>query len=232
MDSRTSGPTEASHPGSNCTRYPRPRVAIPQCGKQVQAGILQAAIVDRDANQDVFRRSLGILDKNVEVTIIVEDPSVDEFVLQLVSGASLVGDDDVLVGIGPLRVLIQVLHVRVRGRAVQVEVIFLDVLAVVAFRIDESEEALFQDGIFPVPQCQGEAQQLLVITDTCKTVFPPAIGPRAGLIMGEVIPGIAVGAVVLTDGSPLTFAEIGSPFFPRGLLLPVLFETNVLSGGT
>jgi hypothetical protein len=50
---------------------------------------------------------------------------------------------------------------------------------VVAFRIGESEEALFQDGISPIPQCEGEAQQLLVITDACKTVFAPAIGARA-----------------------------------------------------
>src|SRR5262249_31960249 len=54
-DSRTCGPAEASHLGSNCTRYPRPSVAVPQSRKQVQAGILQTAIVNCDAIQVVLR---------------------------------------------------------------------------------------------------------------------------------------------------------------------------------
>jgi len=39
-----------------------------------------------------------------------------------------------------------------------------------------------------------------------------------------------VGTVVLPDSAPLTFAEIGPPFLPGNLLLPILFETTMLYG--
>ena len=32
--------------------------------------------------------------------------------------------------------------------------------------------------------------------------------------MGEIVPGVAVLAVVLADRAPLPLAEVGSPFFP------------------
>src|SRR5262245_33976113 len=38
---------------------------------------------------------------------------------------------------------------------------------------------------------------------------------RAGLVMGEVVPSVPVVAVILADGSPLPFAEVGPPFLPR-----------------
>ena len=50
-----------------------------------------------------------------------------------------------------------------------------------------------------------------------------------GLVMGEVIPGVAVLAVILPDGSPLAFAQVGPPFLPGGLLLASLFK-SVLFG--
>ncbi len=37
--------------------------------------------------------------------------------------------------------------------------------------------------------------------------------------MREVVPGIAVVAVIFADGSPLPLAEIRSPLFPRDALL-------------
>ena len=46
--------------------------------------------------------------------------------------------------------------------------------------------------------------------------------------MGEIVPRVAVLAVVLADGAPLPFAEVGSPFLPRNSRLarvvqPLLF---------
>ena len=49
-------------------------------------------------------------------------------------------------------------HVRVSRRAVEVEVVLLDVLAVVAFAVREPEEPLLQDRIPAVPQGEGEAE--------------------------------------------------------------------------
>ena len=60
---------------------------------------------------------------------------------------------------------------------------------------------------------------------------PPAIGAGACLIMGKVIPGVAVLAVVFAHGTPLSFAEVGSPLLPGSLLLSSLCEASLLCYG-
>ena len=102
-------------------------------------------------------------------------------------------------------------------RAVEVEVVLLHILAVVPLAVGQSEEPLLEDRIFPVPQGQREAEALLVVGDAGQPVFAPAVGARAGLIVGEEAPGIAVLAVVLADRSPLALAEVGAPFLPVDL---------------
>jgi hypothetical protein len=60
---------------------------------------------------------------------------VDQFVFLFRAAAFLVGLEDQVIGIGGLRIFIEISHERVRGRAVQVVVILLDVLAVVTFTV-------------------------------------------------------------------------------------------------
>src|SRR5215472_5980235 len=48
--------------------------------------------------------------------------------------------------------------------------------------------------------------------------------------MTEVIPRVAVGAIVLTNCSPLALAKIGSPFLPRDLRPSLLLKSDVFSG--
>src|SRR5262249_31100286 len=115
--------------------------------KQVQFAIFRSPVVDRDADQNIFRSSFGILDKNIEVAIVIEDASVDQFVFMIFSSPFFVCGDDVIVGISRMWILVEVLHVGVSRRAVQIEVIFLHILPVVAFAIREAEEALFQNWI-------------------------------------------------------------------------------------
>ena len=106
-----------------------------------------------------------------------------------------------------------------RRRAVEVEVVFLDVLAVIAFAVGQAEQALLENRILAVPQGQREAEPLLVVGDAGQAVFAPAIGARAGLVVAEIIPGVAAFAVVLANRSPLPFAEVGAPLFPRRLVV-------------
>jgi hypothetical protein len=54
----------------------------------------------------------------------------------------------------------------VSGSAVDIEVIFLNVLAVIAFGVDEAKQPLLQDGIAAVPKSQSKAKLLLVVGDT------------------------------------------------------------------
>jgi hypothetical protein len=99
-------------------------------------------------------------------------------------------------------------------RAVEVEVVLLDVLAVVALAVGEPEQPLLEDRVAPVPEREREAQALLVVADATESVFAPAVGAGSRLFVREVVPGVAVLAVVLADRAPLALAEIGAPFLP------------------
>src|SRR5713101_4342851 len=90
---------------------------------------------------------------------------------------------------------------------VEIEVVLFDVLAVIALAVGQPEQTLLDDGIFAVPQSQGETKPLLIVRDSGQAVLAPAVGAGAGLVMAEVIPGVAAFAVILADGAPLPLAE-------------------------
>src|SRR6185369_14765066 len=86
--------------------------------------------------------------------------------------------------------------------------------AVVPLTVGQSEQPLLENRIPPVPQRQAETETLLVVGNTSKAVFPPAVSPGAGMIMSEEVPGVARFAIVLADGAPLPFAQVWSPLLP------------------
>jgi hypothetical protein len=94
----------------------------------------------------------------------------------------------------------------------------------------EPEEPLFEDRILPVPEGQAEAEALHVVGNACDAVLAPAIGARAGVIVGEEIPGVTVLAVILADGSPLSFAEVRPPLLPCGDPGAGVLESVVFAG--
>src|SRR5262249_11379751 len=102
-----------------------------------------------------------------------------------------------------------------RRRAVEVEVVLLHVLAVIAFAVGQAEQAFLQDRIGAVPERDGEAEALLIVTHTRYPILTPTIGTRSRLIVTEVVPGVARLAIVLADGAPLPFAQVGTPLLPR-----------------
>src|SRR4029453_1844077 len=116
-----------------------------------------------------------------KIPVVAEDPRIEQLVFELSPRSSPVRFDQVQVGILALRVLVEILHVRVGGRAVEVEVVLLDVLAVVRLTVGESEQALFQDRVPLVPQGQGEAEPLLVIREAREPVPAPPGGSVACL---------------------------------------------------
>ena len=182
-----------------------------------------------DLNQDVFRRFLGVLDEHVEVAILIEHARVEQFVLHLVPPAAVTGFDQIPVREGCLRILVEVLHVRMRRRAVEVEVILLDVLTVIALAVGQAEQAFLEDRVLAVPQGQREAESLLVVGNARQAILAPAIGAGASLIVAEVIPGVAPFAVVLAHRSPLALAEVRPPFLPRSFLLQSLVQSVMFS---
>src|SRR6185312_7509747 len=97
-------------------------------------------------------------------------------------------------------------------RAVEVEVVLLDVLPVIPFLIGQAEEPLLEDRLVPVPKLQSEAERLTIIRDAGEAVFAPFVGEGARQIVAEVPPAVAVRAVAIPHRPPLPLAQIGSPF--------------------
>lgn len=51
------------------------------------------------------------------------------------------------------------------------------------------------------------------VGNSCEAIFAPYICTKGGVIEREVMPSVAIGAVILAYRAPLAFAEIRSPFF-------------------
>src|SRR5215469_7859901 len=101
-----------------------------------------------------------------------------------------------------------------RRSAIQIVVVFFDILAVIALAVGQSEETLLDYRVLAIPQSQTEAEELLLIADAGKTLLTPMVGAGSGLVMTEVVPGISILAVILTDRAPLPLAQVGSPLSP------------------
>src|SRR5262249_26563466 len=114
--------------------------------------------------------------------------------------------------------------------AVEVEVVLLHVLAVVPFAVRETEETLLENGVPAVPEGERKADPLLVVGDAGQSVLPPAVGAGSGLVMSEVVPGVAALAVVLAHGPPLPLAEVRPPLLPGGLFRSRFVESPVFRG--
>ena len=138
------------------TALPRPGVAKPQRRQDVNRCRLGSAVAHADPDQNVIGRRFGVLDEHVEVSVVVENARVEQLVLGFVLAAAAVGRDEVAVRIRGLRILVQVLHVRVRRRRVEVEVVLLDVLAVIALAVGQPEGAFLEDRVLSVPQRERE----------------------------------------------------------------------------
>ena len=135
----------------------------------------------------------GIFDEHIEVAIVIEDAGVHQFILRSSLPLRLFSSTSSRVGKFRLRILVEILHVGVRGRAVEVEVILLDVFAVIALFAGEAEEAFFEDGVAAIPEREREADLLMTVADAGDAVFVPAVSARAGVVVGKVFPGRAVG---------------------------------------
>ena len=106
---------------------------------------------------------------------------------------------------------------------VEVPPVLLHVLAVVGLGPGQAVGPLLQDRVTAVPQGQAQAQALLDVRKTGQAVLAPSVRPRAGMVVGEVRPGLAVCGVVLPYRPPLAFAQVRAPVVPiAGLAQPVL----------
>src|SRR5690349_1953821 len=201
---------------------PAPGVPEPYCRQQMQGSGIGPTIDDRGSHQHVVHILFRILDEDVEIAALVEDAGIDQLILLLPAATGAVHFYELLIRILRMRVLIQEFHVRVRRRGIEVIVILLDVLAVIAFRPAQAEQAFLQNPIASIPEREREAQALVVIADAAEPVLGPAISPHAGMVMREVLPGGSILAVILARIAPRALGQIRSPAFPV-LFIPLGF---------
>src|SRR3990172_7235454 len=112
-------------------------------------------------------------------------------------------------------------------RAVKIKIVFLDIFAVIAFAISQSEKPLFDDRILAIPECKSKTEILLVVGKTGDAVFAPAICAGARMVMRKVVPGISRIAVILPHSSPLPLTKIRTPALP---VFTILNQAFVLDG--
>src|SRR5262245_45407871 len=69
----------------------------------------------------------------------------------------------------------------------------------------------------------------MIVGDAGQTILAPAIGARTGLVVAKIVPGVTPLAVILAHGSPLAFAQVGSPLFPGGFVGARFLEPDLFS---
>src|SRR5215470_13227077 len=170
--------------------------------------LFRAAISNRQANKNVVFRSFRVFGKNVEIPIVVKNAGVDQLELWCAQAVSTIFLNQPCVWIFAQRIFVEGFHVRMRRRRVDVVIKLLYILAVVALRARQSEEALLQDWIFRVPKRERETKSALPIGDTQQSVFTPAISATARVIVWKIIPAISIGRIIFTDCRPLPLGEV------------------------
>src|SRR5581483_12127384 len=61
---------------------PRPGVAEPERWKQMELCRFRTSVMHRDSDEQIFWICFGVLDKYVEVAIIVENSGIEQFILE------------------------------------------------------------------------------------------------------------------------------------------------------
>ena len=116
------------------------------------------------------------------------------------------------------------------GRAaLEMEIVLLDVLAVVALDRGEAEQPFFQDGVVAVPKSWGEDEELIAVAESGDAVLAPAVRLAPRQVVRQVAPGIAVVAVVLADSGRGAVADVGAPAAPTSDIVLDLLQAGVFA---
>ena len=93
----------------------------------------------------------------------------------------------------------------------------------------EAEQPLLEDRVAAVPERGREDEELVAVADAGDAVLAPAVGLAAGQVVRQVVPGVAVGAVVLADGAPGAVADVGAPAPPAADIVLDLLQAGVFA---
>ncbi len=223
-----SGASFGAQRGPLLLAVPAPGVPEPERREEVERRGVGSAVVRLDPDEEVVRARLRVLDEDVEVPAALEDAGVPELELGVLPRPAPVLGGELRVRELALRVLVEHPHVRVSRGRVEVVVELLHVLAVVALVPGEAEDPLLQDRVLPVPERERETQDLVPVGDARDPVLVPAVGARAGVVVGQVLPGGSEVGVVLAHRAPGALGEIRPPALPVGRARAGLLEPPLL----
>ncbi len=169
-------PTSAVATGPFRRLLPGPRVPEPDGRQQIDVRALRAAIADVNRDEQVLGIGLRVFDLDIEIAVFGKDARIQQLELRRILPTPPVLLHQLRIREFRLRVLVEEAHVGVCGRAIEIEVVLLHVLAVVALVAAQAEQAFFEDRITTIPERDGKADALVPIADPGQTVFVPSIG--------------------------------------------------------
>src|SRR2546429_6414850 len=98
----------------------------------MQLRVFRTAIESFYTNADIVGASLRVLNKDVEIFIVIKDAGIKQLIFHSAAAASTVFLNKLGIRKLLLRVLVQHLHVAVSRSVVEVKVIFLYIFTVIA----------------------------------------------------------------------------------------------------
>src|SRR5262245_5071145 len=90
--------------------------------------------------------------------------------------------DERVIWKGCVRLFVERLHVRMRGSAIQLVILFFHALPVLAFAVGQTEEPLVQNGVAVIPQRQFETEELMIVGNTQLAIRAPTVGAGASMV--------------------------------------------------
>src|SRR5437899_3858756 len=114
------GAGHLAHAGTRISGTPGPGITKPDRGQQAQTGGLSASVGCRNLDQNVFDITLRILHNYIEIAVLAEYSCVEEFEFWLIFSATAIFFDELRIGIRSMRILVEIVHVGVRGSTVEV----------------------------------------------------------------------------------------------------------------
>src|SRR6185437_9927110 len=98
-----------------------------------------------------------------------------------------------------LRIFVKRLEIGMGGCRIEIKILLLHILAVIALRSADTEQSLFQNRVFAVPQRDRETEPAFAVGDAEQAVLAPPVRAAAGMVMWKIIPTGSRGRIVLTN---------------------------------
>src|SRR6185503_14865072 len=149
----------------------------------MQRGTIRTAVRDGDLYENILGRVFRVFDEHVEIAAFVEYARIEQLVFEVVTAPTGVRLRQIIIGKRRLRVLVEIFHIRMGRRRIEIEVVFLDVLPVIPLAIGETEQSFLENRVLPIPERYRKAEALAVVANPGEPILAPAIGSRARLIV-------------------------------------------------